>query len=436
MCITSCFTAAAAAANASFGAALAAGAASLTGLPTAAGAAAAGCGAGAGGITLDSSAASFTLTAAAPDAAAAGAVQMALYDAGSDGRVAAFTAAGAGCVTGVGFVYSAPMPPNPPPRPPWPPTQAIAPGASLASPGAGASHAIMVERRAAAANDAAGAGASIGYALGALVLLWLPLQTAYTAVTSAAHRRGSVTIAVAMRCDAVTRTARASMVRTSLARASQPLASATLTRGAAALSAAAVPPPPPRERVAVAAASGKRFAAPSLALLLRSFFGTAGGMRVSVELPRPKHADVRKLLRKPLLTALHGPTEKPHGIFAKVHRALAAELAWNGRELRHTWTKLKRCDLWCGSRAEADVGKVFRGHPGADGGGEEAGEGPPSFWLFTEVQLSFGGLRAARAASAWRAALRSEDGAAALEGPALVYRPPMHRSLVGEFIGQ
>jgi hypothetical protein len=400
--------ASAAASNTSLGAALAAGAASITGLSTAAGSAAAGCGAGAGGITLDSSAVSFTLTAAAPSAAAAGAAQAALDAAGSAGRVAAFTAAGAGCVTGAGFLYYAPQPPQPPPRPPWPPTLSIAPGASLATPGAGASHAIVTQRRAAAADDAAGTGASIGYALAALVLLWLPTQTAYTAVSSAAKRRGSVTIAVAMRCDDVAPGARASQARASLARASQSLA---LTRGAAALS-AAFKAPSLRERVATAAASGKRFAAPSLALLLQSFFDTAGGVRVVEELPRPYHADVRKLLRKPLLAALHGPTEKPRGVLARVSRALAAELAWNGRELRHAWSKLKRGDLLCGRRAVADVGKVFRGHPG-----EEAGEGgAPTFWLFTEVQLSFGSaLGAPRRAAAWRAALRSEAGAAALE---------------------
>ena len=397
--------------------------ASITGLPTRVVSAVAACAGGSGGVTADASAASFQLAAAAPSAAAAAAAQAALAAAGSAGRVAAFTAAGAVCLTAAGFVYSAPPPPRPPPRPPWPPTLAVAPGASLEAPGAGASHAIMAVRRAGAAA-ATSTAANVAYALAALLLLWLPAQAAYTAASSAVRRRCSVTLAVAMRCDGVARTAQL------VALSTRRLAGGP-TRGAAALSAAHVAAP--RERVAAAAASGRRFAAPSLAALLGSFFATSGGLRLDAPLPPPQRADVRKLLRKPLLAALRGPAAKPVGALARLRRALAAEAAWNGRELRHAWMTLKRGDVCCGRRAVSDVGKVFRAHAGggdvdvavdvADGDVTaavmESGQGPPPLWVFTEVQLSFGLAGAGARAAAWRQQLRSEAGCAALEAALL-----------------
>ena len=139
-------------------------------------------------------------------------------------------------------------------------------------------------------------------------------------------------------------------------------------------------------------------------------------MRVAGELPRPQHAALRKLLRKPLLAVLRAPTSKPQGVFARARRVIAAEAAWNARELRHAWTTLKRGDVFCGRRDDADVGKVFRCHAStlaAPGAAEEAGAGEA--WLITEVQLSFGLFHATRRAAAWRSALRSEKRASALE---------------------
>ena len=309
-------------------------------------------------------------------------------------------------VAAAGANAGQPTPPSPPPRPPYPPVANAPPGAKG---GAGGAR----NRPKVAAPDSA--GAAVGYAIAAIVVLWVPVHMLFHALTAAHVRRTCVTFAVALQCtpDASIADVHASFAerRRSSARISR--ASSTGTPGGPAGGGGHETEVEGAEAYVL---QGRRFAAPGLAAAASAFFG---GRAAAAAASGRAAATVRPLLRSPLLAALGGHKgqeatalamrSKPKGLWKRLKRALHAELAWHKRAWHHAARGIKRC-LTPRFSAEAraaghGAGHAFRSVPADEWLGLEAA--PPTAALF-EVSVDFG-WRGRVAASKFRACLR--DGA-------------------------
>ena len=276
-------------------------------------------------------------------------------------------------------------PPRPPPRPPFAPARPAPPGALGGFGGAKNRHRA----------EAGSAGAAVGYAIAAVVILWLPMYMAFHALTAAHVRRTSVCFAVALQCEAA------------LARGVTDLHASFGDRASRRLSQADEAGAEGAERFVL---KGRRFAAQGLADAAVAFFqNEARGL-----------AAVRPLLRTPLLAALGGAAKKqdpaalaarrkPKGAWKRLKRALHAELAWHKRAAHHAARSLKRCftpRFSAEARAAGHgAGHAFRLVPAGDWLADAA---PGTAALF-EVSIEFGFWRGRAAAAAFRAQLR--DGA-------------------------
>ena len=218
-----------------------------------------------------------------------------------------------------------PPPPSPPQAPPFPRPWKAPPAARGGVGGAKNRH-----RPPAADSEEA----AVGYTIAALLVLWLPVHMCFHAATAAHVRRTTVTLAVALQCDAA------------LARGSSDVRLSFTERVTRRLTG---PLGGGEHETEVAGAEayvlkGRRFAAPGLADAAASFF-SAESRGVAV---------VRPLLRSPLLAAL-GSSAKgqesamlaaqkaPVGVWSRLRRALHSELAWHKRAFQHAVRGIKRC---------------------------------------------------------------------------------------------
>ena len=238
---------------------------------------------------------------------------------------------------------------------------------------------------------ATSAGAAIGYALAAILVLWLPVHMAFHALTAAHVRRTAVSFAVALQCEASLQHG-LSDVHGSFKRA--------LSRRGDGDTAAA-------EDIERSVQHGRRFGAPGLAAAAVAFFGTAAGATVAV----------RPLLRAPLVAALggHGKgaeigslalRKKPRGAAWRLKRALQSELDWHRRAARHAWRAVRRM-LTPRLNAEARAARAGPGHAFRLVRADEwlGDDATPRTAALFELSVSFG-VGGRTAAAAFRASLR------------------------------
>ncbi len=276
----------------------------------------------------------------------------------------------------------APPPPAPPPNPPG-----VTPGSLLAASNA--------ERRTAKRQlrDLEDAGAGVAYALAGIIVLWMPVHALVHAIGAAHARLTCVSAALALRVSP--EAARLSR----LSHLSQPGGKAA---------------PDAVDAAEEAELAGRRFAAPRLAAALGALMQRECAAASSADLqPQPRACVLRPLLRGPLLAVL-GPSKaaaaaagqqlasrrKPTGAAWRFKRWLAAELAWQARELRHAGRALRR---FLG-RSQDPNGKTFRAVR-APGGGAA---------VLVELTWRFG-WSGRNGAACWRRRLRDADQLAALE---------------------
>jgi hypothetical protein len=285
----------------------------------------------------------------------------------------------------VAATVGVPNPPSPPPSPPWPPAFPAPPGAMGGAGGATNRHAVL-----ATVAAATSAGAAIGYALAAIVVLWLPVHMAFHAATAAHVRRTAVSFAVALQCEPTLEHG-SSDLHSSFKRALSGRLEHELT-------------PEETER---SVQHGRRFGAPGLAAVAAAYFGSAAGAKVAV----------RPLLRAPLMAALGGHSKgqeagnlalrkKPKGVLWRLKRALQSELDWHGRAARHAWRSIRRMltpRLTVVARAaRAGPGHAFRLVHADEWLGADAA---PCTAAIFELSVSFG-AGGRNAAAAFRATLR------------------------------
>ena len=271
--------------------------------------------------------------------------------------------------------------PNPPPSPPWPPAAPAPPGANGGRGGA-------KNRRLPSVPEAAEGAAAV---VAAVAVLWLPTHMVFHAITAAHARRTSVTLAVALQCEASAPMSEEREPRISDSGPAGGDGHENEVEGA--------------EKFTL---RGKRFAAQGLATAAASFFSGAAGGRTAAAVK------VQPLLRSPLLAALGGAARgqdagavmarnKPSGTWKRLKRALHAEVAWHRRGLHHAARGIKRA--FTPRPENPGVGRAFRLVTAYEWLGESSP--PPYSAALFEVTLDFG-RRGRAAAAAFRAGLRDE----------------------------
>jgi hypothetical protein len=304
-----------------------------------------------------------------------------------------------------------PPPPMPPPAPPFPRPWKAPPAARGGLGGAKNRHRL---------DAAESEEAAVGYTIAALLVLWLPVHMCFHALTAAHVRRTTVTLAVALQCDAAlargSSDVRLSFTERVTRRLTGPLGGGsheTEVDGAEAY-----------------VLKGRRFAAPGLADAAAAFFSAeARGVAV-----------VRPLLRSPLLQALgssvHGQEsamlaahKAPAGVWSRLLRALHSELAWHKRAFQHAVRGIKRCmtprgggDAAAHGAAHGGAGHAFRlvraeewlspstlSTPMSTPMSARSYDGTRVTAAIFEVSISFGFVGGRAAAATFRASMRDGE---------------------------